>query len=90
MAVRNDDYWIMIDGCEGVPLIQVVAPGDYDLATYFRNMGVTVIETSQRDTVPRSPFAVANCVGLVKAVLCIRSTAITPYGLYRHLRNRRQ
>ncbi len=86
VVVRNGDYWVMIDGCEGKPLVQVVAPANFDLATHLRSQGQTVIETHQRDTVPRNPFAVANCVGLVKAMLCIRSTAITPYALYVHLR----
>ena len=86
VAVRNGNYWIAVDGCEGVPLIEVVAPGDYDFAAYCRAKGFTVIKTEQRTTVPRSPFAIANCVGLTKAVLCIRSTAITPYGLYKFLR----
>ncbi len=86
VAVRNGDYWITVDGCDGVPLIQVTAPADYDLAAFWQEAGHTVIETEQRTTVPRNPFAIANCVGLSKAVLCVRSTAITPYGLYKHLR----
>ena len=76
----------MVDGLNGVPSIEVVAPADFDLATYCRGRGGTVIETEQRDTAPHSLFAVSNCVGLVKAILCIRSAAITPYGLYKHLR----
>ena len=88
VVIRNGDYWITVDGCEGVPLVQVTAPGDYDLAAFWREAGHTVIETEQRTTVPRSPFAIANCVGLSKAVLCVRSTAITPYGLYKHLRRK--
>ena len=86
VAIRNGNYWIMVDGLNGVPSIEVVAPADFDLATYCRDKGFTVVETKQRGTVPRSPFSVANCVGLVKAVLCIRSMVITPYGLYKHLR----
>ena len=77
----------MIDGAEGVPLIEVVAPGDYDLATFCRSRGFTVIETTQRAVAPRVPLAVANCVGMVKAVLGVRSTATTPWRLYKHLRS---
>ena len=89
-VVRNGNYWIVVDGCEGVPLVGVVAPSDYDFATYCRAQGFTVIETEQRATVPRAPYATANCVGLVKAVLCIRAPfAVTPRGLYKHLRRGR-
>ncbi len=86
VAVLHGDYWIMIDGRDGIPVIKVVAPGDYDLANFYRGEGFTVIETNQRPVAPRGPFAIANCVGLAKAILSVRSTAITPYGLYRFLR----
>ncbi len=87
-VVRDDNYWISIDGKAGVPLFEVVVPSDYDLAAFYRRQGFTVIETRQRNTAPRSPFAIANCVGLVKAALAIRSTAITPWGLHEYLRRR--
>ncbi len=86
VAVLNKNCWVVIDGRNGVPDIDVFAQADYDLATFFRGQGFTVIETVQRGQAPRSPFAVANCVGLVKAILCVRSAAITPHGLYKHLR----
>lgn len=85
-AIQNGNYWIMVDGCEGIPVVEVVAPSDFDLAEYFRDKGFTVVETEQGE-VPRSPFAVANCVGMVCAILCIRAPfVLTPYGLYKHLR----
>lgn len=86
VAVRAGEYWISIDMRAGVPVIEAVAPGGYDLAAFYRDQGFIVIETSQRDKPLRGPFAVANCVGNVKAILSLRSSAITPYGLYRHLR----
>ena len=87
VVVRNGNYWIVVDGGVGVPQIEVVAPGDFDFATYCRDQDFAVIETEQRDTVPRSPFVLANCVGFTKAVLCIRAPfAVTPYRLYKHLR----
>lgn len=87
VAVQNGNYWIMVDGCEGVPVVEVIAPSDFDMAEYFRAMGFTVVETEQRGKAPGAPLAVANCVGLAKAVLCLRAPfAITPYGLYKHLR----
>ncbi len=87
VAIRNGNYWIQIDGLLGVPLVEVVAPADFDLTVYCRNKGSTVIETYQRAAAPRSPFAIANCVGLVSAILCIDAPFVfTPYQLYKHLR----
>ncbi len=88
VALRNGDYWILFDTQAGVPIIEVVAPADYDLTAFYRRQGFTVIETEQRMTVPRGPFAIANCVGQVKSILCIRSAAITPYALYKHMRKK--
>ncbi len=85
VAIRNGNYWIVIDG-QCLPLAEVLAPGDFDLAAFYRDKGFTVVETEQRASVPRGPFVVASCVGLVKIVLGVRLTAITPYGLYRDLR----
>lgn len=86
VAVRDGDYWVSLDMRAGVPAVEVAAPGDFDLATFYRAEGFTVIETWQREDPPRGPFAIANCVGHAKAILCIRSFAITPYSLYKHLR----
>ena len=87
VAVRDGDYWISIDMRAGIPVIEAVAPGGFDLAVFYREQGFTVVETRQRTTVPRLPFAIANCVGFSKALLCIRAPfAVTPYGLYKHLR----
>lgn len=88
VVVRKGDYWIVVDGGVGVPQIEVVGPADFDFATYCRDQGFTVMETEQRNTVPRSPFALANCVGFTKGILCIRAPfAITPYRLYKYLRS---
>ena len=47
---------------------------------------VTQIETEQGRPL-KTPLIVANCVGLVKAVLCIHAPlAQTPYQLYKFLR----
>lgn len=86
VVVCIDDQWVLIDGRAGVPVIEHI-PADYvDLAEFYRAEGFTVIETEQRTKPPRSPFAIANCVGLVKATLSIRSNALTPYGLYKYLK----
>jgi hypothetical protein len=84
VALAQGDYWITVDARQGVPSVDVVAASTYDLAKFYRQQGYTVLETEQRQKPLLSPFAVTNCVGLCKAMLCLRSLAITPYGLYRH------
>jgi len=84
-AINDGCYWIVTDGQAGLPEVKVAAAADYDLAAFYREQGFTVVETRQGARPPLGPFSIANCVGMVKAVLAIRSTAVTPYGLYRHL-----
>jgi len=84
-ACLNDGtYWTMFDPRDGRPVVQTVEAADYDLRGFFEAQGYTVIETEQGEPIG-SLFAVANCVGFVKALLCIRSFAQTPYQLYRYL-----
>jgi hypothetical protein len=85
-SINDGRYWILIDGKAGIPEIEAIAAHDYDLAAFYREHGFTVIEMERGTEAPRGPFAVANCVGMCKAVLCVRSWAITPYQLYQHLR----
>jgi hypothetical protein len=87
-CVENDGIWLRIDGEKGVPKVAYVTQSDgFDLAEFYREQGCTVIETKQRQEPVPSPFILRNCVGMVKAMLCIRSCAVTPWQLYRHLRN---
>lgn len=88
VAVESDGYWIVIDGKDGVPAIDVVAGSDFDLAEFYRSKKYTVIETQQHTSEPSWPLAVDNCVGLVKCVLAIDAPLVfTPYQLFRHLQN---
>ncbi len=85
-AIASDEVWIRIDGQVGCPVFEVVAPADYDLASFYRAEGYTVIETEQRSTPTRWPLTLTNCVGLVKTVLCINAPlVVTPWRLYRHM-----
>ena len=86
VALRDGDYWITIDAKAGVPAIEVVAPGDYDLAKFYREQGFAVIETQQGAAASRSPLVLANCVGMARAVLGVSTAALTPWQLYKHLR----
>jgi hypothetical protein len=86
-AVLAGDYWVRLDGMAGVPAVDVVAAGDFDLAAFYRQHEYVVVETEQRARPLRTPFVAANCVGVVKAVLGVRAPfAVTPYRLFRHLK----
>lgn len=85
-AVRHGHYWTVLDGADGLPAVYV--SGVDDLAAWYRDMGWTVVEVERREPV-RTLLVAASCVGLVKAVVGIRSRALTPWGLYRHLTRRK-
>jgi hypothetical protein len=84
-AIDDGTYWVMIDAAEGRPVFQVLQTSDYDLAGFWRAEGMTVVETVQGPPVEKLAWA-HNCVGLVKAAICIPAPfAITPHQLYKHL-----
>ncbi len=86
VVVCSDDLWILIDGHMGVPVVKYVAKDDgFDLAAFYRSQGCVVVEMEQREACPVLPLTWRSCVGLVKAVLGVRSWAVTPYQLYRYL-----
>lgn len=85
VAVVDGDYWIVVDGERGIPTIHVIAPSSFDLAGHYRDCGLTVIETEQRAEPKLLPLALNNCAGLVKAVLCLKTWAVTPWQLYKFL-----
>jgi hypothetical protein len=81
--------WVLVDNRRGVPEIKTICTQDFDLVRYYEEHGATVIETTQRQEPLLGPFVAANCVGSVKMALCIRTWALTPYQLYRHLMRRK-
>ena len=88
VALLNGNFWIRVDGMSGVPVAEVVAGADYDLAKFYRDEGFTVSEVKVGNNPPRSPLINANCVGISKGFLGIRKPLIvTPHGLYRYLRS---
>lgn len=85
-AVREENYWVLIDPRAGTPAVTVVANADYDLARFYRDLGYSVVETKRRDTRPKIPWMLNNCVGAVKAVLGLRAPfVLTPHQLWRKL-----
>ena len=84
-AINDGTYWTLFDARDARPVVQTIEGAGYDLRGYFEAKGYVVVETEQGPPL-RTPLVIANCVGLVKAVLCIHAPlAQTPYQLYRHL-----
>lgn len=85
VCVVSGNWWLQIDGAEGVPVVKPLTDASFDLAAFWRDQGAMVVETEQGRNPSLWPFVWNNCVGLCKGVLCIRSRAVTPFGLYKHL-----
>ena len=86
VCLLGEENWLLVDGRSGIPRFKEICPSEIDVAGYYRNHGASVTETFQRDTPPRTPFIANSCVGMVKAVLCIRAPLVwTPSQLYRYL-----
>lgn len=93
VSVLSEGYWIEIDKVIGKFKVWVVAGEEFDLAAHYRAEGYRVLEVKEK--IPNiwkfNPFygniMVANCVGLVKAVLSMNSLALTPFQLYKELKN---
>jgi len=90
VVLDDGTHWISVDARDGVPAAEVVSLSCYDLTSFYRKHGLTVIETSRQDMMPAWPFTVANCVGLAKALLGIRAPMVwTPWQLARFLERAR-
>ena len=75
--------WIKIEGKFGTPCFSCV--GLNNVASHYRDQGATIVDTTVSRERALSPVVVRTCVGLVKAVLGVRSTALTPFQLYKHI-----
>lgn len=84
-CINDGQYWILFNAHNMRPVVQVIQTADYDLKSHFESQGYVVVEIEQGPPL-NTPLVVTNCVGLVKAVLCIHAPfAQSPYQLYRHL-----
>lgn len=90
VAVRRKGYWIVLDGLSGLPVLDVAAGADDDLAGFYRREhGFTVVVLDAPRLCPRAPFMLATCVGSAKRLLGLRAPCVvTPYQLYRYLHRR--
>lgn len=83
----NERMWITVDGVDMQFATQVVAPASYDLAGWYREQGLTVLETYRGAEPDLRWFVLANCVGLVKRLANLHAPfwVITPYQLFRYI-----
>ena len=84
-AVNIDDTWIEVDGGPRVPRLRVSSG---DLPAFYRTQPIRFLVGPYLSDWPKSPLIRRDCVGMVKAVLGIRSWAVTPWQLYRALEAR--
>ncbi|MGE4013899.1 MAG: hypothetical protein AB7G15_17370, partial [Alphaproteobacteria bacterium] len=89
VAIRDNGYWLTVDGRKGIPAANIVAAEPFELAEFYRGNGYAVIEAP----LPRlggrnlTPFMPATCVAMCKRFLGVRAWWVqTPSQLYRHLR----
>jgi hypothetical protein len=88
-AILNDsDHWLAVEPLASCMEVTVLpSPADFNLPEWLRGQGHRVVEAAlQRKMYHAAPFAILNCVEVVKRLLGIRAPWIlTPYQLYRHL-----
>lgn len=87
VAVVDDSgsYWVAHDTRIEGHITHVLADATFDVAGYYREMGLTVVETKRRPIRILGPVLANSCVGLTKHILGLRSSALTPWQLYRAL-----
>jgi hypothetical protein len=94
IAVEDRGNWVEIDYAVGVPIVRMIPgeAGDFDLKSWYHEQGYITVERKQEINKQfnfnlfRGNIFVANCVGLVKAILGLNSWAVTPYQLYKRIR----
>lgn len=92
IALLSENGWIEIDYRMGIPLVRNVAPPDFDLNKHYEDAGYVTKQTKQAKNIKFTfnlfygNISVANCVGLVKALLGVKFFfCFTPYQLYKRL-----
>jgi len=76
--------WIKLETRYGVVKVTQLDEFD-DIVSHYSNQGATVVDTTVYAQSALSPFVVRTCVGMVKAMLGIKSFGLTPWQLYKYL-----
>ena len=77
--------WTSYDWRMGLPIIRMEAAPAYDLAQHYRQQGYTVLDIEVGTIPTYTPLTLNNCVGHTKLVMGVKSWAVTPHQLYKHL-----
>ena len=77
--------WVSYNWHQGLPILMAECSADYNLMGHYLAQGCTVVPLEQAGEPIYSPLILNNCVGHTKVVMGIRSHALTPYRLYKHL-----
>jgi hypothetical protein len=87
-ALRDEErgVWVSFNGHQGIPIVQVEAAADFDLASHYEEQGYTVVRVKRGTKPSYNPLSLNNCVGYVKVVMAIKCWSVTPYRLFRHLK----
>jgi hypothetical protein len=91
LALNDGRHWLTLDPLATFTELAVQpVPAEFDLAGWYRDQGLTVIEaTVIRGHARPAPLAPFSCVEAIKRALGIHDRwVITPFQLYRHLRRR--
>lgn len=85
-AIDDGRAWIVIDGRADRLAVSADIPSAFDLARFYRDAGLTVIETERRQPPRRAaPIGPFTCVEAAKRALGLHARAPTPWRLYRVL-----
>ena len=88
VAIAQRDVWIICDPLSHrTDLIAICGHTRQDLAAWYRQRGLTVVETHVRSAPKRpAPIRPFTCVEAVKRILGIHAPwVLTPWQLYRYL-----
>lgn len=89
-AYKDDErgHWLIYDWRLGLPNITCADAG-FDLAAHYREQGFEVIEVERGEQDIGWGIMLNNCVGHTKMLMGIKSWALTPHQLYKHLTRQR-
>lgn len=87
ICFKSQGAWLRLDFLGGRPILELVCADAFDLAAFYREAGLNVVETHRRAAGPPVwPLMLATCVGAAKQILGLRVPfVLTPYQLKRHL-----
>ena len=88
VCLRTDLGWVLYDWRMGLPIVEPCAAREYDLAGFYRDQGLEVLEIETGTHTGYGPLMMNNCVGHAKLLIGASSFALVPNGLYQHFTRR--